>query len=670
MHPFGVESLSGNAESGIKPRQSWSDVVFPTFPQQGANIAISDGSGPTHVLQHLASPLESFFSLKLPAPHISQNVTLGHIGPWSRNTYWPALTLADVQANKTKHSPHVAFASIPGMSSDGSSITWGGRKTNLGARGEVYAFPLDEASLAPAIFPLSHFVADPQPFLDSLKGGETIIVQERKLWSGSASIGAEFAALGGVLQARANGTIIAEMPWTWAYLILLAAAILACAFLTSPRHFLPIASIVLVCQIIAAPFLLATQYTLLPWSQIAFVYLPATLIGGMIGIRQDTIARILMRERFHPAFPRDTADKISESIDPSDEDSATKERLVTLVDIDVVGFSTTVENTLPEDSTRQISDFLNAIFSVIHEHNGFVSDHSPERLLAVFGHGIGDKRKLKGQGNHVRSALLCATAVQKKSVELMHAYGAGVMSPFPVRIAINSSMVRLGLVQIGDKVEFKTIGAGVALARQLSAHCEPFRILLSSSSAELLKVEEGDNFESLGLERSAGLGGSPDLTTVFELDPFADDRETLNHATEIFRSFNKIKREDNRFGFPLGAEPIMRSSMGPFEILDFSQTGLRLRSRTFLTSGSSFQIWPAEFDDLESTLRMSLTVHWGAPDEASPAGRERFILGVRYTGHSQDQLSTFVAYFHKKLALSQEGFGQEKHSGDEDEEAS
>jgi class 3 adenylate cyclase len=414
---------------------------------------------------------------------------------------------------------------------------------------------------------------------------------------------------------------------------------------------------------------LAFYGILVPWSQLAFVFLPAALVGGLIGERQNRLTKIITMNSLRPAFSESSAKILARVVAAKEDENMTRERIVTLVNIDVVGFAKTIENTLPEESTRQISSFLEIIFDLVHKHGGFVSDYSPDHILAVFGHGLGAKRA-KTERNHVRVALQCATEIQAKSVELMHVLGTGVSSPFPVRIAINSSMVRLGLVQIGEKVEFKTIGVGVALARQLSSHCEPFRILLSSSSAEILKVDAGEPMASLGLARSIGTDSSPELLTVFELDPFADDRELLDKATDIYRSYNNIKREDNRFAFPRGAEPLLRSHLGNFEVLDFSLTGMRLKSATYLSAGSVFQAWPAEFDAASPEFKMNLTVHWGAPDKASPTGREKFFLGVRYSGHSPEELAAMVAYFHKQLALCNDGVGELPRAETEEDWAS
>ncbi len=581
----------------------------------------------------------------------------GHLGPWSPYAFWPVLAAVSGHDAAPQHETrHLAFTHLPHLEKEGTGIRMGTEWLHLGPQQQLYFLHLSAADLAARTMPLRAFAQDPVDFGSRLQDADIVIVQERKLLGRSPSLEAEVTALASMAAAVSAGDLVTLPTWSALYLVLLAAATLLCALFLRPRHFLPVAVLALGTQVLVQPLLLVLHGTLLNWSQIAFVFLPAALVGGWIGMRHDWLTRTLLTQSLRPSFPEKDAQRLASVLSDADDGSFTRERLVTLVEVDVVGFAKTIENTIPEESTRQIGDFLNALFGIIHSHGGFVSDYSPDRVLAVFGHGLGMKKRQEDK-NHVKAALACAKALQIKSVDMMHELGTGVTSPFPVRVAINSSLVRLGLVHIGDRLEFKTIGTGVALARQLAGHCEPFRILMSASSADLLNLGGEDVLQKEGFERCMGAADSPDLQTVFELDPFSQDAELLNKATELFRSYNHIKREDNRFAFPRGGEPMIRTNIGQFDVLDFSITGLRLRSSTFLTSGSVFQAWPAAFDMTNASFKMNLTVHWGAPDKASPSGRQRYFLGVRYSGHTPEELAAMLDYFHRILAESSEGVG-------------
>lgn len=651
-----IEPLMEVPLSASEVQSSYSRMVFASFPARDSVEpgAVSLGS---LVGSSVETARSSF--LRGIGGSVSQKIVYGHIGPWNPYSFIPFLK-TDASGDFAL-SKHIGIAGISGLRLEEvdplaklarSKIFIAGKALSLGASGEMHSLPLGDKVVRSMNTSLQEFAKDPSAFLKGLTGNDVVIVQDRKIWNDSPSLEAEIAAVAGIVHSRLTGKWISEIWGASIYLVLLSLVTIAAGFLMSPKNVLFFALFGLAGQVILMPFLLALDNLLLPWAPIAFVLLPASLAGSIVGARFFATANGVVRSNLVPAFSSDDARKIAKDFET--EDFTTRECLATVLDLNVVGFSTTIENTLPQETTHLLSSFLNSLIEIVHARKGFLSELTPDRMVAVFGHGLNRHDSVR---DHVTLAIQCACEIQKKSVELMHAYGAGVMPPFPVRCAINSSMIRLGAIEIAGKYDLKAVGAGLEVARKLAADCQPFRILLSTSSAEVLKSEAESKIQRWALENLTRVDDSRCKGEAYEVDPFEDDRDGLAAATDLYRSYNQIKREDNRFAFPRGAAPILNGSQDgeSYDLLDFSLTGLRLRSSRYLKIGAAVELIPAEFIEGASPLLLHAVVHWAAPEVSLPSGRESYILGVRFINMTPAQLETVSGYFHSKLAAALKG---------------
>jgi class 3 adenylate cyclase len=653
---FVIEPLSDVPLSVSEVQSSYSRMVFASFPSTKDSEPGAFSLG--NLVQNDATGTETRF-LRGIAGSVSQNIVYGHLGPWSPYSFVPFMKTD--ASGEFSLSKHIGISGLPGLRLEevgatdklaNSKILISGKSLYLGPSGDLHSLPLGDNVVRSMSSSLQDFAKDPRTFLQSLTGNEVVIVQGRKIWSDSPSLEAEIAAIAGVVHSRLTGKWISETWGASLYLALLSIVTILGGFILSPRRLLGFALVGLAGQVLLLPFLLAVENLLIPWAPIAFVLLPASLAGSFIGARFLATTNGLVKANLSPAFSHDDATQIAQDFES--EGFTTRECLATLLDLNVVGFSTTVENTLPQETTHLLNSFLNPLIEIVHSHGGFLSELSPDRMVAVFGHGITRRDASRDQ---VTKALQCACEIQKKSVELIHAYGAGVMPPFPVRCGINSSMIRIGALEIAGKFDLKAVGAGVEVARKLAVDCQPFRILLSTSSVEILQSETESKLQRWALENFTRVDDSRCNGEAFEVDPFEEDREGLAAATDLYRSYNQIKREDNRFAFPRGAAPILNGSVEgeSFDLLDFSLTGLRLRSSRYLKIGATLEMTPAEFSEGSSPLLLMAAVHWAAPEVSLPSGRESYILGVRFINMTTQQLETVAHYLHGKLAAARKG---------------
>src|SRR5690606_9173672 len=109
-------------------------------------------------------------------------------------------------------------------------------------------------------------------------------------------------------------------------------------------------------------------------------------------------------------------------------------KVVSIMFIDIVGFSAISESRSPEEVFKYLKDLMDRMRSEIHAHGGVVDRVLGDGLLAFFGYHYDGR---KASDDHASQALAAALVIQRQNVE--HCLKAGDGDPiFPLRIGINT----------------------------------------------------------------------------------------------------------------------------------------------------------------------------------------------------------------------------------------
>ena len=142
--------------------------------------------------------------------------------------------------------------------------------------------------------------------------------------------------------------------------------------------------------------------------------------------------------------------------------------------IDMVGFSMSSEDLTPRLALARLSSNITYLKEKIYQHGGEVNKTLGDGLLAYFGYPVTGNNR-----NHAEDALKCAIEIQqdclKRCVEKENN-----MFTYPLRIGINTDLVYIGV--IGDESDISLVGSAVIFASRLESSCEPFRIMLGSTT--------------------------------------------------------------------------------------------------------------------------------------------------------------------------------------------
>jgi class 3 adenylate cyclase len=314
------------------------------------------------------------------------------------------------------------------------------------------------------------------------------------------------------------------------------------------------------------------------------------------------------------------------------------EQVVSIMFIDIVGFSKSAELLTPKAAFSTLKDFMAEITAVVLEHGGIVDRSLGDGLMCIFGYGCDSA---PGDRDHADRAVSCAMAIQRANVRRCLELGRTGQSFFPLRIGVNSAGAFIGDLGAQGKVDITAIGHGVNFAQRLEAACESHLVMLGPSSRDLLTgfSHTADSIRA----RLIAVKNRRHLFEAFQLDPHGDAAE-LQEVVSLYQRQQKVKRLDARWPGPPADRLRIDTEHGPGALVNFSQSGLGLQLGVFLASGVqlSLRLQP-EDSELAAKLQAAgvqslvAVVRWGRPDG------DRYVHGLEVRNLSSEQREVLLA---------------------------
>jgi class 3 adenylate cyclase len=319
-------------------------------------------------------------------------------------------------------------------------------------------------------------------------------------------------------------------------------------------------------------------------------------------------------------------------------------REVTILFIDVVGYSILFKRMLPQESFRSIKTLLGKLTTIIHKYDGVIDRSLGDGCLAFFG------SDLSGQTapGHQKTAVECALEIQRTIVAEVNAKGVrGTEQLFMLRIGINTAEVCIGNIGDATRFDFTISGNGVVHASRLESACEPCKINISTSTHAAL--DAGFRSQIAPFHKMIAIKHEKALGECYEVNPFADDMTQLDRCRQAFYESAGFRMRHERFS-PKCCPIVFHSHYGELSIINFSYEGFCILSPTYLGKGVSFiiNLTPlCHHDRIEAINPITVEVAWGAPHE-----NNLFVLGVsiKSLDHKKKTL-----IFDAVMALAQQG---------------
>lgn len=173
------------------------------------------------------------------------------------------------------------------------------------------------------------------------------------------------------------------------------------------------------------------------------------------------ITRIKTAEKFKNEVSKYVSPTVLESIDIDTDkkiSSVGKRENVTVMFLDIRGFTTIAEQHSAEEVTEILNNYFREIIPVIKKHNGVINKFIGDAILAVFS---GESPE-----THAKNAVRAGKAILKKLKNFQHIQESEGREKIQAGIGINTGIVFLGNLGNEERCEYTVIGDTVNVANR------------------------------------------------------------------------------------------------------------------------------------------------------------------------------------------------------------
>ena len=176
--------------------------------------------------------------------------------------------------------------------------------------------------------------------------------------------------------------------------------------------------------------------------------------------------------------------------------AASEDRELTILFVDIRGFTRIAETMQPDQLREYINDFLTAMTEVVHRYGGTVDKYIGDAVMAFWGAPMDDPQ-------HADHAVAAALSMLEEVQRLNRSYEARELPLMRVGIGVNTGVVRVG--DLGSRLRraYTVIGDAVNLASRLQGLTKQFeaQIIVGEST---VRQARGHAFSELGCAQVAG----------------------------------------------------------------------------------------------------------------------------------------------------------------------
>jgi len=328
-----------------------------------------------------------------------------------------------------------------------------------------------------------------------------------------------------------------------------------------------------------------------------------------------------------------------------------RERVVTLMFIDIVGFSLLAENILPRIAFEQLKKLLAQLGDCVHAYGGIIDKTLGDGLLCYFGYRFEGDASI---ADHAEKALRCGIKIQEDNLARNIEAERGGEAIHPLRIGINTASCYLGDLGSGSRIDFTVVGNGVNFAKRLEGACAMHSVLMGATTNDLVR--------DIGLpgaaftKRLIRIKHHSELVEAYEYDPFVAQPQLRKEALDGFKKYANFDRLDHRWPVNDATKVQLNTNVGPGYLANFSPGSLGVRLMQLLDPGTSLRI---EMDAKNGALKALLAeqgmyplvgqVLWGYAQGAE------FVHGVLLAQINEEQGEVLVQHLLEFAFDSDEG---------------
>ena len=167
------------------------------------------------------------------------------------------------------------------------------------------------------------------------------------------------------------------------------------------------------------------------------------------------------------------APKVVEAVMNNDETlGQTSRKKLTVFFSDIRGFTSLSEAQEPEEVISLLTEYLNAMTTLIHKHEGTLNKFLGDGLMGFFGDPI-------PMADHAQRAVRMALEMQQEMIRLQERWFANGSQPLAIGIGINTGFVTVGNIGSETFTDYTVIGTQVNLTSRIQSLAGPGEIIIS-----------------------------------------------------------------------------------------------------------------------------------------------------------------------------------------------
>ncbi len=198
---------------------------------------------------------------------------------------------------------------------------------------------------------------------------------------------------------------------------------------------------------------------------------------------EETLARVQLLEsirgHLNKFVPKSVQDLIEHN--PENPDFNKHERHISVLFLDIAGYTKMSENTPREKMNHLIETYFSEFLNIIVENSGDINETAGDGLMILF---LDDN-----PADHARNAVSAAVAIQKRTA-LINASQRKGQDPVVVNMGINSGTAAVGSTRFsgiaGDRWTYTASGPVTNIAARICGIADKGSILVTEDTAALL----------------------------------------------------------------------------------------------------------------------------------------------------------------------------------------
>lgn len=230
--------------------------------------------------------------------------------------------------------------------------------------------------------------------------------------------------------------------------------------------------------------------------------------GALVGDFNQMVVELRDKERLRRVFGLHVGEKVAQQILARDPALGGTEQIVTLLFLDLRGFTARTAQIEPKMVVNFLNRFLQAMVEIVEtEHGGMVNKFLGDGFMAIFGAG-------SSAATHVDDAVTAGCSMLRR-LDLFNADPVrGNEVPIGIGIGINTGHAIVGSIGSAERMEFTVIGNTVNVASRIEGLNKTLGTSLLLSKATRDHLTRPIRLRELPPQQIKGVGEPVDVFTV------------------------------------------------------------------------------------------------------------------------------------------------------------